>query len=173
MAKINIIAAIDNNRAIGYQNKLLFHIDEDMKHFKQLTTGHTIVMGRRTFESLPNGALPHRRNIVVSTTMKQRELVEGYSYHKQQGIEVFSSLTEALAACANEEDIYIIGGESIYRQTLPLADRLCLTEIADIPEGADAFFPEYDGWKETVREDHDTDEKHHYRYSFVDYEKKN
>ena len=103
MAKINIIAAIDNNRAIGYQNKLLFHIDEDMKHFKQLTTGHTIVMGRRTFESLPNGALPHRRNIVVSTTMKQRELVEGYSYHKQQGIEVFSSLTEALAACANEE----------------------------------------------------------------------
>ena len=106
MAKINIIAAIDNNRAIGYQNKLLFHIDEDMKHFKQLTTGHTIVMGRHTFESLPNGALPHRRNIVVSTTMKQRELAEGYSYHKLQGIEVFSSLTEALAACANEEDIY-------------------------------------------------------------------
>ena len=129
MVKVNIIAAIDNNRAIGYQNKLLFHIDEDMKHFKQLTMGHSIVMGRRTFESLPNGALPHRHNIVVSTTMKQRELVEGYSYHKQQGIEVFSSLTEALAACANEEDIYIIGGEKIYQQAIAIAHRLYLTII--------------------------------------------
>ena len=169
MVKINIIAAIDNNRAIGYQNKLLFHIDEDMKHFKQLTTGHTIVMGRRTFESLPNGALPHRRNIVVSTTMKQRELAEGYSYHKQQGIEVFSSLTEALAACANEDDIYIIGGASVYEQALPIADRLCLTEIHDTPANADAFFPEYNGWKETTREEHTTDEKHHQAYAFVDY----
>ena len=169
MVKINIIAAIDNNRAIGYQNKLLFHIDEDMKHFKQLTTGHTIVMGRRTFESLPNGALPHRRNIVVSTTMKQRELAEGYSYHKQHGIEVYSSLTEALAACANEDDIYIIGGASVYEQALPIADRLCLTEIHDTPADADAFFPEYDGWKETAREEHTTDEKHHQAYAFVDY----
>ena len=146
MAKINIIAAIDNNRAIGYQNKLLFHIDEDMKHFKQLTTGHTIVMGRHTFESLPNGALPHRRNIVVSTTMKQRELAEGYSYHKLQGIEVFSSLTEALAACANEEDIYIIGGEKIYQQAIAIAHRLYLTIIDASAPNADAWFPSFDGW---------------------------
>lgn len=146
MVKVNIIAAIDNNRAIGYQNKLLFHIDEDMKHFKQLTMGHSIVMGRRTFESLPNGALPHRRNIVVSTTMKQRELAEGYSYHKQHGIEVFSSLTEALAACANEEDIYIIGGEKIYQQAIAIAHRLYLTIIDASAPHADAWFPPFDGW---------------------------
>lgn len=147
MVKVNIIAAIDNNRAIGYQNKLLFHIDEDMKHFKQLTMGHTIVMGRRTFESLPNGALPHRRNIVVSTTMKQRELAEGYSYHELQGIEVFSSLTEALAACANEDDIYIIGGEKIYQQAIAIAHRLYLTIIDASAPNADAWFPTFDGWQ--------------------------
>ena len=147
MAKINIIAAIDNNRAIGYQNKLLFHIDEDMKHFKQLTTGHAIVMGRRTFESLPNGALPHRRNIVVSTTMKKKEEEEGCSIHKQQGIEVYGSLTEALAACANEEDIYIIGGEKIYQQAITIAHRLYLTIIDASAPHADAWFPSFYGWQ--------------------------
>lgn len=164
MVKINIIAAIDNNRAIGYQNKLLFHIDEDMKHFKQLTMGHTIVMGRRTFESLPNGALPHRRNIVVSTTMKQRELAEGYSYHKQHGIEVFSSLTEALAACANEDDIYIIGGEKIYQQAIAIAHRLYLTIIDASAPNADAWFPTFDGW-------HLKEESPRQGYSFRVYER--
>ena len=118
-----------------------------MKHFKQLTTGHSIVMGRRTYESLPNGALPHRRNIVVSTTMKQRELEEGYSYHEQQGIEVFSSLTEALAACDNEEDIYIIGGEKIYQQAIAIAHRLYLTIIDASAPNADAWFPPFDDWQ--------------------------
>ena len=164
MVKINIIAAIDNNRAIGYQNKLLFHIDEDMKHFKQLTMGHSIVMGRRTYESLPNGALPNRRNIVVSTTMKQRELAEGYSYHKQHGIEVFSSLTEALAACANEEDIYIIGGEKIYQQAIAIAHRLYLTIIDASAPNADAWFPHFDGW-------HLKEESLRQGYSFRVYER--
>ena len=144
--RINIIAAVDRNRAIGKENKLLYWLPNDLKRFKLLTTGHTIVMGRHTFESLPNGALPHRRNIVVSTTMKQRELAEGYSYHKLQGIEVFSSLTEALAACANEEDIYIIGGEKIYQQAIAFAHRLYLTIIEASAPHADAWFPPFNGW---------------------------
>mgnify|MGYP002672451207 FL=1 len=160
--RINIIAAVAENNAIGKENKLLYWLPNDLKRFKALTTGHTIVMGRKTFESLPKGALPNRRNVVVSRTVASLP-----------GCDCYPSVEAALQSCSPEEDIYILGGESIYRQTLPLADRLCLTEIADTPEGADAFFPEYDGWKETVREDHDTDEKHHYRYSFVDYEKKN
>ncbi len=159
--RINIIAAVARNRAIGKDNKLMYWLPNDLKRFKALTTGHTIVMGRKTFESLPKGALPNRRNVVVSRSVTELP-----------GCDVYASVEEALGSCAPEEDVYIIGGESIYRQTLPLADRLCLTEIADNPEGADAFFPEYAEWKETEREDHDTDEKHHYCYSFVDYVRK-
>lgn len=157
---ISIIAAVAKNRAIGFQNKLLYWLPNDLKRFKALTTGHTIIMGRKTFDSLPKGALPNRRNVVVSRTV--REL---------PGCEVFPSLDEALAHSSADEDIYIIGGASIYEQALPLADRLCLTEIDDIPQEADVFFPDYSSWKESWREDHDIDEKHHQRYSFVDYVK--
>ena len=104
-----------------------------------------------TFDILPKGALPNRRNVVVSRTVAELP-----------GCDCYPSIEAALQSCSPEEDIYILGGESIYRQTLPLADRLCLTEIADIPEGADAFFPDYSRWHETWRE-----------HSFVDYEKKN
>ena len=158
--RINIIAAVARNRAIGKENKLVYWLPNDLKRFKALTTGHTILMGRKTFDSLPKGALPNRRNVVVIRTVNELP-----------GCDVYASVEDALASCSADEDIYVIGGESIYRQTLPAADRLCLTEIDDEPEGADAFFPEFDGWKEVCREDHDTDEKHHYRYSFVDYER--
>lgn len=158
--RINIIAAVARNRAIGKDNKLVYWLPNDLKRFKALTTGHTIVMGRKTFDSLPKGALPNRRNIVVSHTVNELP-----------GCDCYSSIEEALAHCADDEDIYVIGGESVYRQTLPMADRLCLTEIDDVPLGADAFFPEYDGWKETVRENHEKDERHEYNYSFVDYER--
>jgi len=157
---ITIIAAVARNRAIGKDNKLIYWLPNDLKRFKQLTTGNTIIMGRRTFESLPKGALPNRRNIVVSRS--QREL---------PGCEVYKSIEEALAHCDAEEDIYVIGGASIYRQTLPLADRLCLTEIDDTPEDAETFFPAYDDWHEISREEHETDERHAFRYAFVDYEK--
>ena len=157
---ISIIAAVAQNRAIGYQNKLLYWLPNDLKRFKSLTTGHTIIMGRKTFDSLPKGALPNRRNVVISRT--QREL---------PGCDVYSSLDEALAHCSADEDIYIIGGASIYEQALPLAHRLCLTEIADTPSDADAYFPDYSTWRESWREDHAVDEKHHYPYSFVDYVK--
>lgn len=156
--RINIIAAVAKNRAIGKDNKLIYWLPNDLKRFKALTTGHTIVMGRKTFESLPKGALPNRRNVVVSKSVTEIP-----------GCDCYSSVEKALASCSPEEDVYVIGGESIYRQMLPLADRLCLTEIDDTPEGADVFFPEYDEWEEAEREDHETDEKHHYRYSFVDY----
>ena len=141
---LSIIACISQtNRAIGYQNRLLYHIKSDLTRFRELTTGHTIIMGRKTYESLPNGALPHRRNIVVSQSLKEME-----------GCEVYSNLEAALKAAEGEfEETFIIGGESIYRQSLPAARKLYLTVVDDTeinnnaaandaPQQADAFFPE-------------------------------
>lgn len=144
----SIIACISQtNRAIGYQNRLLYHIKSDLTRFRELTTGHAIIMGRKTYESLPNGALPHRRNIIVSSSMKEME-----------GCEVYPNLDAALKAAEGKtEETFIIGGESIYRQSLPAARKLYLTvvddtavndaevndaAINDAPQQADAFFPE-------------------------------
>ena len=132
--QITIIAAVAQNRAIGKDNKLIYWLPNDLKRFKALTTGHTIIMGRKTFESLPKGALPNRRNIVLSRS--KRDFA---------GCDCYTSLDEALANCSADEDIYIIGGASIYEQAIKCADRLCLTEIDDTPEDADTFFPEFDG----------------------------
>lgn len=138
---LSIIACISQtNRAIGYQNRLLYHIRCDLTRFRELTTGHAIIMGRKTYESLPHGALPHRRNIVVSHNLKELE-----------GCEVYPSLKEAVEAAGkpatapypiSNEEIFIIGGESIYRQILPEAHKLYLTVVDDTPQQADAFFPE-------------------------------
>ena len=141
---LSIIACISQtNRAIGYQNRLLYHIKSDLTRFRELTTGHTIIMGRKTYESLPNGALPHRRNIVVSRSMK-----------KLEGCEVYPNLEAALKAADGEfGETFILGGESIYRQSLPAARKLYLTVVDDTeinnnaaandaPQQADAFFPE-------------------------------
>ena len=147
---LSIIACISQtNRAIGYQNRLLYHIKSDLTRFRELTTGHTIIMGRKTYESLPNGALPHRRNIVVSNSMKEME-----------GCEVYPNLEAALKAAEGKtEETFIIGGESIYRQSLPVARKLYLTVVDDTtvndaainatPQQADAFFPEInpEEWK--------------------------
>ena len=147
---LSIIACISQtNRAIGHQNRLLYHIKSDLTRFRELTTGHTIIMGRKTYESLPNGALPHRRNIVVSTSMKEME-----------GCEVYPNLNAALKAAEGKtEETFIIGGESIYRQSLPAARKLYLTVVDDTtvndaainatPQQADAFFPEInpEEWK--------------------------
>lgn len=155
---VNIIAAVARNRAIGFQNKLIYWLPNDLKRFKALTTGHTIIMGRNTFLSLPKGALPNRRNVVLSRT--QTEFPD---------CDTYSSLEEALNNCTPDEDIYIIGGAAVYQQALAIADRLCLTEIDDIPEQADAFFPDYSEWKEVWREEHKKDEKHEHDFAFVDY----
>ena len=158
MNMISIIACISkDNRAIGYQNRLLYHLPSDMVRFRELTTGHTIVMGRKTFESLPNGALPHRRNIVVSKSLKEID-----------GGEVYPTLEEALRAAqgdtlsapkedtgiASPEEIFIIGGESIYRQALPAARKLYLTIVDKEPEQADTFFAAIDSsaWEVTEKE---------------------
>ena len=169
---INIIAAVAKDRAIGFQNKLIYWLPNDLKRFKSLTTGHTIIMGRNTFLSLPKGALPNRRNIVLSRT--------AFSSHTGEdgrglfpGCDVYPSLEEALAHCAKDEEVYIIGGASVYTQALSMADRLCLTEVDDTPKEADTFFPEYKvDWREVAREDHDIDERHAQRYAFVDYVRK-
>lgn len=142
----SIIACISKkHRAIGYQNRLLYTIPSDMTRFRMLTTGHTIIMGRKTFESLPNGALPHRRNIVISKTREQIT-----------GCEVFASLEEALEARkeAAEDECFIIGGASIYEQALPFADKLYLTIVEKEPEAADTFFPEINPaeWEVTEKE---------------------
>ena len=158
--KVNMIAAVARNRAIGFENKLIYWLPNDLKRFKQLTTGHTVVMGRRTFESLPKGALPNRRNCVLTR-----------SIHSLPGCECFASWDEFIATCSADEDIYIIGGASLYKELLGVADRLCLTEIDDTPANADTFFPDYSDWHEVAREDHPADERHAHAYSFVDYEK--
>lgn len=158
---LTLIAAIDRRRAIGYQNKLLFWLPNDLKRFKALTTGHTILMGRKTFESLPKGALPNRRNVVLSSDTNLR-LPEA---------EVFPTLEAALASCRPDEHVYVIGGASLYRQALPLADELCLTEIdAEAPQ-ADVWFPTIDPtqWQEKSRDARLADEKHPCSYAFVDY----
>lgn len=165
---ISIIAAVSENRAIGNKNKLLYWLPNDLKRFKALTTGHTIIMGRKTYDSLPKGALPNRRNVVISRSVTSIP-----------GCEVYASLDEAIAAVQSssavvdviDNEIFIIGGASVYEQSMPLADRLCLTIVHDIAKEADAFFPPFDDWKEITREDHTIDEKHSFSYSFVDYVK--
>ena len=157
---ISIIAAVARNMAIGRGNKLIYWLPNDLRRFKALTTGHTIIMGRRTFQSLPKGALPNRRNIVLTRSGKEFP-----------GAETYPSLREALDSCLPSEEVFVIGGATVYAKALPLADRLCLTAVDDEPEGADAFFPQVssDLWKVSSREEHGKDEKHDYTYTFTDY----
>lgn len=140
---VNIIVAMSPNHAIGSNGLLPWHLPEDLVRFKQITFGHTIIMGRRTFESLPNGALPGRRNIVIS-----------HNAYTFENCEIFPSLENALRSCEGEGDVFIIGGESIYRQALPLAKKLYITLVDENPKFADTFFPEFEikDWMETKKE---------------------
>lgn len=157
---ISIIAALARNGAIGFHNDLIYHLPSDLKRFKALTTGHSIVMGRHTFESFPKGALPNRRNIVLSrsTTLTL------------PGAEVFPSLEAALETCKDEDEVFIIGGGSIYQQAIPFADKLLLTLIDDTPQEADTFFPALltTDWEITAIEHHESDEKNPYPFAFID-----
>lgn len=127
---INIIVAATIDGAIGLRGDMLYYIRPDLRHFKALTTGHTVIMGRKTFDSLPKGALPDRRNIVIT---RQKDF-------QAPGAEVAHSLDEALRMASGSE-VFIIGGESIYRAAMPLADRLYLTQINTVRSDADTFFP--------------------------------
>lgn len=161
---LNIICALTENSAIGHNGKLLYYLPADLKHFKQLTTGHTIVMGRKTFESLPKGALPNRRNIVIT---RQTD-------YTAPGIEVFHSFEDALKACESDQEVYVIGGESVYAAALPLADRLCLTHVHATPAEADAFFPAWDKtlWTLESEEHHEPDERNEQAFTSAFYLKK-
>jgi len=165
MPIISIIVAADENNAIGKDNNLLCYLPNDLKYFKSRTDGSSIIMGRKTFESLPKGALPNRRNIVI-TRNKSLQFAN---------TEICSSLDEAIELCKNEKEIFIIGGGTIYNEAIKFADRLYLTRIHHKFEGADTHFPEIDmqRWEESWHEDHPTDEKHKYDYSFIQLDKIN
>lgn len=154
MKPISIIVAIAKNYAIGKDNQLLWHIPADLKRFKQLTTGHTIVMGKRTYYSLPIRPLPNRRSIVITD-------IEG---EEIEGCVMAYSIQDAINKMDDEKENFIIGGGSVYSQFLPIARQLYLTVVEKEFE-ADTFFTEinYNEWEITEREDH-TDEELPYYY---------
>ena len=133
--KISLIVAVAEDRAIGDKGNLLWHLSSDLKRFKAITTGHTIIMGRKTYDSLPNGALPNRRNIVISRQLKNLK-----------DADVYSDIDEALKATSDENIVYIIGGGEIYKKTFPRADELHITLVHKSYPEADTRFPE---WKLT------------------------
>lgn len=154
---ISIIVAVAENFAIGKNNDLLFHLPEDLKRFKKITTGKTMIMGRNTLLSLPKWPLPNRRHIVI--TDKPNDYFEG--------CETVFSIEEAIEKVKNEPEAFIIGGGMIYRQFYPLAGKLYLT-LVHKPFDADVFFPEinFDEWQEISREDF-YDEKNDFHYSYL------
>ncbi len=161
---LHMIAAVDKARGIGKDNQLLCHLSADLKHFKNLTMGHTIIMGRKTFESLP-GLLPGRPHWVLTG---QRDYEETHP-----GITVFHDMDDMVRAVRTGEEYFIIGGASLYTEFMGRADSLYLTEIdAELP--ADTFFPPLDRthWQEVARDAHEADERNAYPFSFVRYLRK-
>jgi dihydrofolate reductase len=160
---ISIIVAIDENNAIGKDNKLLGRLPDDLKRFKKLTTGHTVIMGRRTFFSLPGGALSDRRNIVISDIADE----------KFDNCITVSSIEEALMLCDEESESFIIGGGMIYKQFLPHSRKLYITRIHHEFD-ADTFFPEinFDEWNEVSRQSFTASGKNQFPYSYIIYERK-
>ena len=160
---ITMIAAVAENNALGMDNKLIWHLSDDLKRFKNLTKGHHVIMGRKTFESMPK-ALPNRTNVVIT---RQAE-------YAAENAHVVNTLEAALALAQEDDRPFIIGGGEIYRQGLAFANCIELTRVHDDFE-ADTFFPEIDTavWREVWRENHDKDEKHAHAFSFIRYEKIN
>lgn len=153
---VSAVAAIGENNAIGKDNELLWHLPADLKHFKAVTKGHTIIMGRKTFDSIGK-PLPHRRNIVIT---RQAGL-------HIEGAEVVHTVEEALALCDREEEVFIVGGAEIYKLAMPFTDRIYLTTVHQSYD-ADAYFPELDRerWKELNAQRHEADEKHLVAFTF-------
>ncbi|TSC77914.1 MAG: dihydrofolate reductase [Parcubacteria group bacterium Gr01-1014_24] len=159
---ISLIAAIGKNNELGKGNTLLWHMPEDMKHFRETTSGHAVIMGRKTFESLGK-PLPNRRNIVITRDVN----------YQKEGVEIVHSIDGALKLFKNTaEEIFIIGGAEIYKQSISVADKLYITHIKAEDKDADVFFPVIDStWKEVFREEHGKDEKNIFSYTFTNYEK--
>lgn len=161
---ISIIVAIGNNNVIGNKNSLPWHLPADLEYFKKMTLGKTIVMGLKTFESVGGKPLPGRKTIILNNDD---------SYKAPEGCEVAKSIKELLKMIEDEKELMIAGGSSVYKQFLPLADKLYITFIHDDFDG-DTFFPNFDieEWKEVKRIDNKADNRNPYDYSFVVFERK-
>lgn len=159
--KLTLIVATAENNAIGKDNKMLWHLPNDFKYFKKNTLEHSVVMGRKTFESIGK-PLPERRNIILTRDMN----------YTHEEVDVANSVQEVLNYCRDEREIFIIGGAEIYKQTLPLADRVLLTRVHTTIDG-DAYFPELldHEWNLVSAEKHEKDEKHAFDYTFEVYER--
>ena len=161
---ISIIVAYAKNRAIGKDNQMIWRLSTDLKRFKRLTSGHHILMGRKTFESLGK-PLPNRTNIVITRN-------PDFEY---EGVLVFSDMDEAVKHCqkAGEDELFIIGGGEIYKQMIPEAERMYITKVLATPD-ADTFFPDFEEseWEVTSEEAHLPDEKNDHAFIFVDLERR-
>lgn len=159
MQKISIIAAVAKNGVIGNENKLIWHIAEDLKRFKKLTLNHAVIMGRKTYESLPIQPLPNRKNIVITSNPNI----------KFTGAITVNSPKKAINICKNDNEIFICGGASIYKQFLPTTTNMYLTLVHKNFEG-DTLFPKFDNtnWEITDK----VDGKDKYEYSFINYKRK-
>lgn len=162
--ELTIIVAAGENNAIGKDNDLIWHLSDDLKRFKSLTNGHHIIMGRKTFESFPK-PLPNRTHIVIT---RQSD------YKAPDGVIIVNNLEDALDAARNDKQPFIIGGGEIYKQAMPIVDKLEITRVHASFKNADTFFPEIDDskWHEVSRTTHDADEKHAYAFSFITYLRK-
>jgi dihydrofolate reductase len=160
---ISLIAAVAENRAIGKDNKMLWHLPEDLKYFKNHTVGHSLIMGRKTFESFPVRPLPNRRNIIITRQ----------SDYPCETCIIVKSPEEALAQCKDDEEVFIGGGAGIYKQFLDKADKMYLTHIHESFE-ADTFFPKFEAenWEIIKKSERKTDHRNNLSYTFVEYKKK-
>ena len=159
---ITLIVAMGKNREIGKENQLLWHLPKDLKHFKELTSGHPIIMGRKTYESIGK-PLPNRTNIVIS---RKNDWFE-------EGILIVGSIKEAVKFAKKiDEEVFVIGGGNIYEQTIDLADKLEVT-LVDAELGADTFFPKINEkvWQKTNEEYHQKDEKNEFDFCFQTFER--
>jgi dihydrofolate reductase len=156
--KIAIIVAMDENKLIGKNNDLPWKLSADLQYFRKITMGKPLVMGRNTHQSIGR-VLPGRKNIVITTQA-------GF---KAEGCCVVSSIEQALEACGDVDEVMVMGGASLYKQFLPHADRMYLTHVHATLDDGDTWFPEWQktDWLEVSREDHDSDDKNQYPYSFI------
>jgi dihydrofolate reductase len=159
---ITLIAAVAQNNALGKDNQLLWHLPDDFKRFKNITSGHYIIMGRKTFDSFPK-PLPNRTHVIIT---RQKE-------YKPEGCIVVNSLEEAIQSCPKQEDIFIIGGGEIYKQSIAIADKIDITRVHNSFE-ADTFFPEIEieKWQLIFEEFHSKDERHDFDFTFQTYVRK-
>lgn len=160
---LTAIAAVAQNGVIGNNNELIWHLPDDLKHFKSLTKGHTIIMGRKTWESIGAKPLPHRRHIIITRNM----------FYEADGAEVVSTINEALQLAHTDEQPFVVGGGEIYQLAMPYLKRMELTIVHQDFEG-DTLFPEFDesAWQTVSSVRHEADEKHPWAFTFVRLDRK-